>query len=167
MKVTFGPRIAAGSLFTGTFELNLSDIPASIKPGIPFNSRPTIFTLNMKYSPGDENLDGDGNPVSHPDWPDIYVLLEVWSGDSKQRLATGWYRASDEYTDWYTLEVDMIYGPLDSSYPDYMKPSDGNYADPSATPTHISVVMSSSAGGGEFEGAVGSLLQVNDFQLVY
>jgi hypothetical protein len=60
-----------------------------------------------------------------------------------------------------------VYGALDSSYPDYMKPADGLYADPSALPTHISVIMSSSAGGGEFEGAVGSLLEVNDFELVY
>lgn len=167
MAVTIGPRISAGSLFTGTFELNIINIPASIKPGIPFTSRPVSYKLNMKYVPGETNLDGQGNPVPHPDEADIYVLLEVRSGDDTKRLATGWYRSSDTYSDWFTLEMDMIYGALDSSYPDFMKPANGEYADPSATPTHISVVMSSSAGGGQFQGAVGSILEVNDLELIY
>ncbi|MEJ2595951.1 MAG: PCMD domain-containing protein [bacterium] len=166
-SVSIGPRIAAGSLFTGIFELNILNPPKSIKPGIPFSSRPAAFKISMKYQPGEENKDGDGNPLPYDDMADIYVLLEVRNGDAKQRLATAWYRSSDTYTDWHELQVDFMYGELDGSYPDFMKPEDGQYADPSATPTHISVILSSSAGGGEFEGAVGSLLSVNDFELIY
>ncbi len=166
-SVFIGPRIAAGSLFTGFFELNILDPPKSIKPGIPFNSRPASFKIQMKYQPGEENKDGDGNPLPYDDMADIYVLLEVWNGDEKQRLATAWYRSSDTHTEWNELQVDFVYGELDGSYPDYMKPADGNYADPSAYPTHISVIMSSSSGGDKFEGAVGSLLTVNNFELIY
>jgi hypothetical protein len=165
--VVFGPRIAAGSLFTGMFELDIINPPNSIKPGIPFTSKPTAFKLKMKFQPGLENKDGNGNPLTYDDEADIYVLLEVRSGDDIKRLATGWYRSSEAFTDWHELEVDLTYGPLDSSFPDFMKPADGKYAEATETPTHISVIMSSSAGGGEFAGAVGSKLQVNDFELVY
>lgn len=167
MRVLIGPRIAAGSLFTGLFELNISNPPASIKPGIPFTGKPSGFQLDIKYSPGEENLDGDGNPLSYDDEADIYVLLEVRSGEEVKRLATAWYRSSDAYTDWHSLELDLVYGALDASYPDYMKPADGQYAEATESPTHISIIMSSSAGGGEFAGAIDSKLQVNNFELVY
>ena len=165
--VIIGPRIAAGSLFTGIFELNIFDPPKSVKPGIPFSSRPKGFKVMMKYQPGADNKDGDGNPLPNDDEATIYVLLEVRSGDVTKRLATAWYRSSDEFTDWHELQMDFVYGPLDGSYPDYMKPADGQYAEASATPTHISVIMSSSAAGDVFAGAVGSKLQANDLELLY
>jgi hypothetical protein len=167
MKVILGPRIAAGSLFTGTFELNIADPPSSVKAGIPFTSRPTYFKIKMKYQPGDENQGTNGDPLTYDDSADIYALLEVRSGDNTSRLATAWYRSSETFTDWNNLEIPFTYGELDSSYPDFMKPADGVYADPASTPTHISVIMSSSARGDIFEGAIGSKLEVNDFELVY
>lgn len=167
MAVVFGPRIAAGSLFTGLFELNIINPPESIKPGIPFSSRPTAFSLKMKFQPGPENLDGSGNPLPYDDEATLYVLLEVRSGEEVKRLGTAWYRSSDTYTDWHQLEVDMIYGALDNSYPDYMKPANGLYAEADESPTHISVIFSSSAEGDVFAGAVGSKLSVNDFELLY
>jgi hypothetical protein len=167
MKPFLGPRIAAGSLFTGLFELNITNPPASVKDGIPFTSRPTHFRLKMKYQPGEDNRDKDGNALTYDDAADIYVLLEIRSGDDKTRLATAWYRSSEAFPDWNNMEIPFVYGELDNSYPDFMKPADGVYADPSSTPTHISVIMSSSARGDIFEGALGSKLEVNDFELVY
>jgi hypothetical protein len=47
-----------------------------------------------------------------------------------------------------------------------MKPADG-YAPSGTKPTHITVVFSSSALGDFFTGAIGSVLDVDDFVLIY
>ena len=79
----------------------------------------------------------------------------------------GQFRSEDETSDWTLLERDLVYGELDASAPDYIKIKAGEtYADPSETPTHISVVFTSSADGDVFIGAPGSVLIVDDGLLI-
>ena len=69
------------------------------------------------------------------------------------------------------MEIPFTYGELDNTYPDYMRPPDNNYvsADSAAfaLPTHITFVASSSFDGAFFAGAVGSVLVVDDVEMVY
>lgn len=162
------PHIAAGSLFTGIFKVNISDPAASAQFGRPFTAQPSGFKVQYRYKRGDQLLDSDRKPIDDTDKCDIYVLLEHRSGETIERVATGWFRSDAEATEWTQLEVSITYGELDASAPDYMKPPQGqSYAAQGTKPTHISVVFSSSFGGDLFIGAYGSLLELNDFELVY
>jgi hypothetical protein len=91
-------------------------------------------------------------------------------GNDVERIGTGWFRSSDEVVDFSNLEVDIKYGELTPSDPEfeYANIRDGeSWGNPDDIPTHIIVVFSSSALGDFFTGAIGSELWVNNFELVY
>ncbi len=165
-------RIAAATLFTGTFTdgfPSIEDPRSNIDFGTPYTSVPKGFKVMYKYNPGESYEDADGNPLPGSDACDIYVLLEVWEQGSstiKRRVGTAWHRSSDVISDWTDLNLTFTYGELSNSDPDYMKPADG-YAPEGSKPTHITVVFSSSALGDFFTGAIGSVLEVDDFELIY
>jgi hypothetical protein len=166
-------RIAAATLFTGSFKdgfPSIEDPRSNIDFGMPYTSVPTGFKVMYIYVPGDSYEDGDGNPLPGADACDIYVMLEVWEEQEgttiKKRVATAWYRSSDIISSWTALNLTFTYGELPGSDPDYMKPADG-YAPSGSKPTHITVVFSSSALGDFFTGAIGSILEVDDFELIY
>ncbi|WP_297097629.1 PCMD domain-containing protein [uncultured Draconibacterium sp.] len=166
--------IAAGSLFTGYFDsdkLDPTDPEAAVIFGTPFTGRPVKIRFTYSYVPGAVNEDRYGNVLDYDDSCDIYAFLEVRLGGETQRLGTAWFRSSEVQSELITTDMPVIYGPLDDSYPDYMKPEDGNFVSgDSATyllPTHISFVASSSYDGANFAGAVGSVLIVDDVELVY
>ncbi len=158
--------LAAGTLFTGRFVLNIINPSKSAVFGTPFTDRPAGFMVYYMYVPGDETVGVDADEC------DIYVLLEKRDGDNVARVATGWFRdGTDTGADeWILLEVDLKYGELTSADPEFEYAnikSGETWADPDETPTHIIVVFSSSARGDIYEGAIGSTLYVDDFELVY
>ncbi|WP_319500423.1 PCMD domain-containing protein [uncultured Draconibacterium sp.] len=166
--------IAAGSLFTGYFDsdkLDPTDPEAAVIFGTPFTGRPDKIRVRYSYVPGETNKDRNGNVLDYDDSCDIYAFLEVRLGGEIQRLGTAWFRSSENQPDMITKEMEVVYGPLDDSYPDYMKPEDGNFVSgDSATymlPTHISFVASSSYDGANFAGAIGSVLIIDDVEMVY
>lgn len=170
----FGAPIAAGSLFTGFFDpdkLDPSDPEAAIDFGTSFSGRPVKLRFKYQYQKGDENKDKDGNLLIYPDALDIYALLEVRLGGDIKRLATAWFRSSDDQSELITQEVEFNYGELDASFPNYMKPTDHGYVSPDSAsfvlPTHITFVASSSYDGANFAGAIGSTLIVDDIEMVY
>lgn len=165
-------RMAAATLFTGKFTdgfPSVSDPRSNIDFGTPFTAQPTGFRVRYKYQPGASYEDANGNSLPEADECDIYVLLEQWvtNGNEtiKRRVGTAWHRSSDAITDWTELALDINYGES-SGTPEYAQPKDG-YAEPGTAPTHITVVFSSSAQGDFFIGAIGSVLEVDDFALIY
>ena len=166
-------RMAAATLFTGKFKdgfPNPSDPRSNIEFGTPFNGRPKAFKVAYKYLPGESYEDDKGNPLAGGDNCDIYLLLEKREGDQVQRIGTGWFRSGEEVLDWTDLVFTIKYGELSPSDPEfeYAKIREGEaWGDPLATPTHVTVVFSSSALGDFFTGAIGSELWVNNFELVY
>lgn len=165
---SIGQRIAAGSLFTGKFQLDIANPLNSTKFGIPFSARPSNFSVKYAYSPGTPYLSKTGQVLNKKDSCDIYVLLENREGAEVKRVATGWFRSGAEKIDqFYTITVDLIYGTLGSNVPDYQKPVNGLYANPTDKVTHITVVFSSSYNGALFEGGTNSTLVVDDFNLGY
>ena len=129
------------------------------------------FADYRAYTPGDDNQDKNQDPLAYPDACDIYLLLEVRDNSSPRRLATGWFRSSDHTSDLTTVEVPITYGELDDSFPEYMKPVDENYVRMDSAqfilPTHLTFVATSSFDGANFSGAVGSLLLLDNLELVY
>ena len=169
-----GMPIAAGSLFTGYFNpdnLDPTDPEAAIEFGTPFTGRPMKLRFKYQFTPGEENKDKDGNELPYPDMLDIYAKLEIRLGGTTERLATAWFRSADVVESLTSMEVPFYYGELDNTFPDYMKPPDDAWvsADSSAfaLPTHITFVASSSFDGANFAGAVGSMLIVDDVEMVY
>jgi hypothetical protein len=168
-------RMAAATLFTGKFT---DEFPSPSNPrsnidfGTPFSGRPSAFRIDYRYLPGASYEDADGNPLPGGDECDIYVLLQKREGDQIQRIGTGWFRDGTEVTDWTNLEVEIKYGELTASDPEFeyadVRPEEGeSWGNPDDVPTHIVVVFSSSALGDFFTGAIGSELWVNNFDLVY
>ena len=164
-----GQRMASATIFTGEFKLNLADPPSSALIGYSFVARPAGFRVRYRYAPGTEYRDGRGNVLSRQDSCDIYVLLEQRDGARIKRIATAWLRSPEPRSGWTTLELPLIYGALDpSTTPYYMLPPRGqSFGSDSDPVTHISVVFASSARGILYEGATGSTLELNDFELTY
>ncbi len=166
--------ISAGSLFTGYFNpdnLDPTDPEAAIEFGTPFTGRPSKLRFKYQYQPGEENKDRNGDELNYPDMLDIYALLEIRLNGVTERLATAWFRSSETIVDLTNIEIAFTYGELDNTFPDYMKPPNNDYvsADSAAfaLPTHITFVASSSFDGANFAGAVGSVLIVDDIEMVY
>jgi hypothetical protein len=167
----FNKPIAAGSAFTGEFEtdnISLSDPEAAIDFGYPFTGTPESFSIEYSYVPGENNIDSKSNPLDYDDVGDVYVLLERREDDVVKRVGTAWYRIDETVENLTPLSQEFTYGKLPANTPDYMLPgADEEYAEAGAAPTHIIVVFSSSANGSSFEGAEGSTLVVNNFELNY
>jgi len=170
----FGTPISAATIFTGKFDpdkIEISDPQAAIDFGTPFAARPKGFQLKYSFKPGTENKDKQGNPLDHSDACDIYLLLEVRQGSTSKRLATGWFRSDNTVTELTNLNINLTYGELPAEAPDYSKPEDGNYVRADSAdfilPTHLTFVATSSFDGANFAGAVGSLLIIDDLELIY
>lgn len=165
-------RLAAATIFTGTFDKdaalnNPTDPRAAVDFGTPFTSRPKAVKFEYRYTPGPENRDGEGTLLDYSDQADIYLLLEVRSGDDVSRLATAWLRDSTSLTEWKDTTITLHYGELPAESPLWQVPENGQYASPSATPSHLSFVASSSCKGDFFEGAIGSELSLDNIELIY
>lgn len=162
-----GQRIAAGSIFTGRFVLDVSNPLNSTKFGVPFIGKPKSFTISYKYAPGTPYRNGTGQILSKQDSCDIYLLLENRSGSSVKRIATGWFRSGVAQANFTDITVNLNYGTLPPGSPTYMFPANGLFGAANEDVTHISFIASSSAYGASFEGGTNSTLVINNLRLVY
>jgi hypothetical protein len=162
-------RMGAATLFTGKFVLNITNPFLSAQFGIPFQARPSGFSIEYNYKAGTPYKDGSNNVLNKVDFGDIYVLLENRNNlNAIKRIATGWLRV-DSSTDasYEKATVTIVYGQLPNGTPDYQKPLNGIYGNMDDEITHITVVFASSADGSNYEGGVNSTLLVNNFKLLY
>lgn len=174
LGAVFGAPISAGSLFTGVFnpdDIDPTNPAAATEFGTPFAGRPSAIQFKYSYTPGEVNKAQNGNVLDYSDAADIYALLEVRLDGETQRLATAWFRTDELQEDLVIIEIPFTYGELDGSFPDYTQPENGLFVAAEQVdfilPTHITFVASSSFDGANFAGAVGSLLIVDDIELIY
>lgn len=139
--------LAAGNLFTGAFDMNISNPLSSVKFGRPFISRPTSLTGYYKYKGGiiSENK---------PDSCHIYVSLENW-GTEKNRpkdpkiIAYGELKQSNEISAYTNFSILLDYKIEDEK------------------PTHIVLVATASVEGDKYIGHIGSTLYIDEFSFNY
>ncbi|MCX2453738.1 PCMD domain-containing protein [Pedobacter sp. PLR] len=162
-----GQRMGAGTLFTGTFKLDLANPLNSAKFGIAYTSRPKSFTVSYKYAPGTVYKNGSGQVLNRPDSCDIYLLLENRNGQVVKRAATAWFRSPDTVNDLTKITIPLVYGTLPAGSPGYQLPANGLFADANEAITHLSIIFSSSASGAKYEGGVNSTLEVDNLVLNY
>lgn len=166
-------RIAAATLFTGKFTEgfpSINDPRSNLTLGVPFTGRPQAMRFQYKYAPGASNEDSNGDPLSYGDQCDIYMFLENRDGGKTKRVGTAWFRNGDAQTSWKYLDIPVKYGPLEASDPwfSYAQPQpDEEWGTGSESVTHITVLFSSSFEGDFFNGAIGSVLEVDNLEMVY
>lgn len=167
-------RIAAGTIYTGVFTNGIpsvTDPRSNITFGAAYVGNPLSFSTDYQYIPGDSYEDGDGNPLTGNDSCDVYVLLQLADEndpENVQRVATAWFRSGDTVSDWTTITTDFVYGELPAGYPSYMQPiAPETWAPAGSSVNQITVVYTSSALGDTFTGAIGSVLNADNFVLNY
>lgn len=147
---------AAGNLFIGEYNTNMSDPASSVKFGRDYSgARPVKLSGWYKYAPGatmrtDAKIPADRTLTS--DECEIYVKL--WSGDTL--IGEGSFVDNKNVSEYTKFECPI------------------NYVDETKRPDKITIVATSSRYGGEFERtsvvgqlAEGSTLWVDDFELSY
>lgn len=171
-----GNVFAAGNLFSGYFE-ELNGMPSTdhetqkgyVHFGRPFSGRPLMLRGWYRYTstPIDDFTKGVSIPSElqgQPDQCQIYISLENWGGATSR--PTGYKSPSLDdatvvgYGEMHTEgEVDM------SQYERFQIPI--TYKEGAASPTHIVIVATSSRWGADFYGGSGSVLYIDEFELVW
>lgn len=131
-------QIAAGNLFTGRFQLNLTNPVKSAQMGIPYVAKPTAFNVYYKYT----SVSGDSCA--------IYALLTKYNTVTKTRDTVGFgqFKTHVTVSSYTLLHVPITYRNTE-------------------TPDSIAMVFTSSADGGNFRGRVGSSLTVDNLSLEF
>lgn len=157
--------ITAGTIFAGVFSLadaiaNPTDPEQATLFGTPFIFRPTGFKFKYKYQAGADYVQATLNDptnifggftvtdIAGEDKCTIYAFLEIREGDEIKEIARTKLESGT------TADV-MTETSLNFNYTS------------TETPTHITIVFSSSTGGALWRGAVGSTLVIDDLELIY
>lgn len=157
--------ITSGTLFTGAFDIeavlaNPTDPDQGTTFGIPFTFRPTAIRFKYKYEAGETLIDGTlinpdnilgGFTIDTLEGTDEFSFwsdLEVRDGDNIRNIGRAELESSETVEDLTEITIPFVYTSDEK-------------------PTHISVVFASSTGGGDFIGAVGSTLIIDDVELIY
>jgi hypothetical protein len=157
--------VTSGTIFTGKFDINgaidhPTDPSQSMLYGVPYSLRPSGIKFKYSYVPGSRyvkaTLNDPGNifggftveDIAGEDMLTFYAYLEVRDGDTVREIARASFDSGDLQETMIEKTVPFIYTS-------------------SEKPTHIIVVFASSKYGAEFTGAVGSVLTVDDLELLY
>lgn len=163
-------KFAAASLYTGNF-LGLSGMSANMEFGKPFTGRPIALHGYYKYTPKViDNVDRVPAGVEiiknqTMDQCAIYIALA-------KKSFTFNNEKEEEYINYKEDENIIAYGELPSGeatsgdgYTEFTIPL--KYKNLIDKPTHIIVVCSASKYGDYMTGGTGSLMYVDDFELIY
>lgn len=166
-------KFAAASLYSGQFNSLVGTSGAKIDFGRPFTSRPTGLHGFYQYTSGVIDYVGGNTPSGlgiesgvTPDSCAIYIALsdKVFTVDNTETstfidfynddsiIAYGELPASERVStggQWKEFNIDLKYKSLDRK------------------PSYIIVVFSSSKYGDYFTGSTGSLMYVDDIELIY
>lgn len=168
------PYVTAGSLFTGSFETDMSNTLNSTKFGIPFIGEPATFSGYYKYTPGATYYDDRNKVVAgKEDKCSIYAVLYEESLDSKGKNIplTGDYENAEIYigtSSRIIMKAVLADGTSKADWTSFSIPfelvkgkeykADKKY--------YLAVVCSSSFEGDYFKGAPGSTLIIDDFSVL-
>jgi hypothetical protein len=172
LGATMGKPLAAGNIFMGEFDLTSSIINPlkSLRLGIPVEFVPYAIKGFFKYKAGNVYKEGSiENPNKKDSW-DCYALffetdanLKYLDGTNKfthpnivaiARIAP---EARIETEEWTSFHIPFVFGT--NSTIDKQKLEDGKYS--------ITIVFTSSLDGDTFAGAEGSILLVDEIEIIH
>lgn len=157
-------KFAAGNAFTGSFAL--SGMNGVVTLGKPFTARPSMFKGKYNYIP--QTVDKYSGHIAKGSFDQcaIYIVL------LKEPMALN--TANQETLNWKEYYADRIIAYAELPASENMLTngwSDFNlklqYLKKDVKPEYIGVLATSSKYGDYFQGAVGSELYIDDFELVY
>ena len=166
-------KFAAASLYAGSFNSLVGTNGAKIDFGQPFTSRPTRLHGFFRYTAGTIDYVGSNTPSnlgiisgSTPDVCSIYIALttRTYQVDNTD---------TSTFIDYENDSGIVAYGELpvsecvstDGLWKEFN--IDLKYRTLTTKPTHIIIVCSSSKYGDYFTGSTGSLMYLDDLELVY
>lgn len=182
--ITFIPAVTAGTLFIGSFNVDMTNTLRSTRFGLPFvkTAFPKSFDVNWMYQPGTDyyitkgtkNADGSFTPEYKEDGT-LYVLKP--GETDKGSVAVVIYEVSDyeaDYLDGTNLKTDariaaraVLEKSASSSFATESKTFEVKKAFDASKKYKIAIVFSSSAKGDSFEGGEDSELFVKSIKLNY
>lgn len=156
--------LAAGNIYIGKFA-KVAGLGAELDWGYSFSSRPIALTGYYKYTP--KTIDMTKDPYKglsgQSDQCQIQILLTDWDG--MFRINT----SKKQFVDFENDEHIIAHGSLTSGNNDngYVKFTMPIVYRNNRTPKYIVIVAAASRYGDYFTGGVGSVLRVDEFNLVY
>lgn len=161
-------KFAAGNLFTGSFELNMSTMSGKVTFGKDFtyNIRPRSVTFWMKNNQGNIT---HGNKVSGKDPYSAMVLITDGTTYTVDTTNESSFLTADNLKDKPGMIAYGYLSDTDSNGEWVQKTIELTYVDnwQSMTPRKISVSFSTSAYGDYFCGSTDSWMYVDDIKLNY
>jgi hypothetical protein len=161
--------IAAGNLFLGAFDASIamSKPLSATQFGVPFNKKPITFKGYYTYTPGPVYKSGGVEIPGEIDRCNMYAILyeigggERLNGDNPMNdprvIAVADVTNAAPCEDYMPFEIAFDYSGRTVQF-DPVKSQNYQY--------YLAVVFSSSYKGGTFEGAAGSVLHVDDVEIV-
>lgn len=172
LKSQWKVKFAAASLYTGSFVELVGMNGAKINFGRPFTSRPTALHGFFQYAPATVGYVGDNQPAGtitkgDPDVCSIYIALakEAYTVDNTKISTFIKFKEDNNIIAYGELPVKECVSTngawkeftIDLEYKTQEKPDN----------MYIIVVASASKYGDYFTGGDGSILYVDDFELIY
>ena len=166
------PKVTSGSVFSGVFEVNLSNTLKSTKFGYPCFKKPVAFKGSYKFAAGktyyvcaDPSKAHDAKvDATKTDLPAMNaVLYEV------DTYAFDFLDGTNLLTSDKIVAIASVDGKEQAEYTDFsvdFKFKEGKSFDP-AKKYKLAIVCSSSKDGDKFSGAPGSVLYVDDLEVTF
>ena len=156
-------KFAAGNIYLGQFG-GLEGMGAKLNWGYPFNGRPVALRGYYKYIP--KPIDYAEAPYTGlkgtPDWGSIRIFLCDWSSQFIINTSKKIFLQEDDPS---VIAVSSLYfNETNSSYQHFTLPV--HYND-NRIPTYIEIACAASRYGDYFTGGKGSVLLIDEFELVY
>lgn len=162
-QVLFVKKLAAGNIYTGKFG-KVAGVGAELDWGIPFTSRPLALRGYMKYTP--KTIDYAESPHTDKkgktDFCQIQMFLADWNGTF--RVST----SNKQFVDYSSSSI-IARGEMhtDAVHNGYIKFTIPLVYRDHRIPTYAVISAAASMYGDYFTGAVGSVLLLDEFELVY
>lgn len=168
-------KLAAASLFTGTFDGLIGTNGAKLTWGVPFTSRPSALKGYMSYTPGAINRVGKNLPSTAPAKGETDAC-QIFCALLTEQLKVGGNAEDGDYKkstviDWENDPRIIAYGELTQNTSDGGKWKEFNiplkYHDMKAKPSYMLIVVSASKWGDYFHGCDSNVLYLDDFSFEY
>ena len=167
------PKVTTGTLFLGEFETEMTNTLASTKFGVPFSTKPSVLKGYYKYAPGEVYYKSSKDEANEftvvegqkDECAINAILYEVSTFDDPnyEEYLTG----VNAYTSDKLVAVAQLQdGTAKAEYTSFELEFQYIKAYDPAKKYRLAIICSSSKDGDSFSGAPGSVLFVDDFELI-